>query len=93
MRRSRRSVRQLGQSIDIMNIILAVVMIALVVVLIATSAENKILFSVIFGIEALINLLSGIKQAASSETLRAILLFTASVIMVLVTIFTTMVIL
>lgn len=92
MRRSRRSVRQLGQSIDIINIILGVAMVVLAVVLIVTSGENKILFPVIFGIEALINLLGGIKQAASSEVVRAILLFIAFAIMVVVTIFTTMVI-
>ncbi len=93
MRRSRRSVRQLGQSIDIVNIVLAVIIIILAVIVIVTGGQHKFFFPIIFGVEALINLLSGIKQVASDEMGKAIFLFIGFVVMTAITVATTVIIL
>ncbi len=93
MRKSRRSVRQLGQSIDIINIILGVTIVVLAIVVVVTGGEPKVLFPIIFGTEAIINLLAGIKQVVSDELSKAIVLFAATLFMAAVTVASVIIIL
>ncbi len=83
---SRRSSKKLGKFIDVINIIIAVAIVALAAFIGYDVKSNVKLFPILFFCAMLMNLIMGIKFFKRGELLRASTLFMATIALLVMTI-------
>lgn len=84
--RKSRNNRQIGRAIDIINIVIAVIMVVAVAMLIIDLDKFMIMFPVIFLCSAIMNVALGIKVYKMRETMHGIILCLAGAIMLVLAI-------
>lgn len=84
--RKSRNNRQIGRAIDIINVVLAIVIVLSVIMLIIDVEKYMIMFPVVFLASALMNMALAVKIYKRRETMHSIVLMVAGIVMLILSI-------